>query len=439
MVKTTPLFKWHESQKAIFSNFNGYKMPLWYKSAKEEHLAVLTKAGIFDTSHMGSFKVTGKDARILLNQCFSRDFERCFKGKPLINFRLVYGVFISEKGHVIDDAIVYQFGQNFYYVIVNAGKSEKIINHIKNYAEELKLNVDIEDFTDRIGKIDVQGPFSPLILYHSLKNPEEIFTQFPYFSFKGAFPELAGKKKENLCQVELLNGKKILLSRSGYTGEIGFEIYCNLEDTLEIWEFLIEKGKDYGLIPCGLASRDSLRTGALLPLSGQDIGDWPFLNNPWDKFCLPWKEYKKSFSKEFVGKKALEELLSNYSWFTYPFVGKDVRKVNLAEHPVVILEGKKIGKVLTCCTDMGISWVDDKIVSVNSPNKPENFKPKGLSCGFILVNQDLPVGTWVTLKDNKREIPVKIVQDIRPDRTARKNLKDFLKIKIVKGEVYEEH
>lgn len=420
--KRTPLYDWHRSKKANFAIFGGYEMPLWYKSAREEHLSVLTACGIFDTSHMAGIILKGVGAYELLQKCFSRDLSRCLKNNPLVPNHLVYGVFLNNDSHVIDDSIVYMFSNELFFVVVNASMGETISNHLKEHCTN---NVEIIDLTDNLGKIDIQGPNSVKILLSCLKEGTTIFSHFPYFTFKGFFDE--NYNKDTSFSVELINGKKILLSRSGYTGEIGFEIYCKKDDTLSIWELLCDKGKDYKITPCGLAARDSLRAGANLPLSHQDIGNWPFLNNPWD-FCLPWKEYKKSFSKEFIGKSRLEELLSTYSYYTYPYVGKDLRKVNIEDHPVVVTEdGEEIGKVLTSVTDMGISLVDDKVISITSENKPKDFKPKGLCCGFLMVNRRLPENFLVYIKDNRRKLPVKIVKDIRPDRTARKKIEEFLK------------
>ncbi len=422
--KFTPLFQWHKSHKANFSIFGGYEMPLWYKSAKDEHLSVLISAGLFDTSHMAGILVKGKGAKSLIQRCFSRDLDNCLKNNgPLCPGRLVYGVFLSEKGHVIDDSIVYQVGNDLYFVVVNAGMGGTISEHLKENLTD--PSTDIIDLTDKIGKMDIQGPNSVKIMFSCVKDPDDVFSKFPYFSFKGFFDP--SQDLDLIPKIQLINGKNVLLSRSGYTGEIGFEIYCLKEDTKDIWELIYEKGKNYNISPCGLAARDSLRAGANLPLSHQDIGNWPFINNPWD-FCLPWKEYKKEFTKEFIGKASLERLIQeNYSTYTYPFIGKDLRKVNLEDHPIVLDdEGKEIGKVLTCCTDMGISLVDDKVISICSKDKPEGFKPRGLCCGFVKIDKQLPYGIWIYLKDSKRKLPACIVKDIRPDRSARKNLKEFI-------------
>ena len=192
---------------------------------------------------------------------------------------------------------------------------------------------------------------------------------------------------------------------------------------MDLWTDLLDAGKPFGLTACGLGARDSLRAGAGLPLSHQDIGDFPFINHPWD-FALPYKDGKDGFTKQFLGDKALGQ---DHAMFTYAFAGDSLRKVNAGESTQVLDEaGNPIGRVLTCATDMGISWHDDRIVSINTPDLPADLKIKGIACGFIMVSKPLTSGTRLTLKEGKRSIGVRLVEDIRPDRTARLALKNFI-------------
>ncbi len=185
MKKYTPLFNWHKENKALFALFGGYEMPLWYGSAKEEHLSVLTSCGIFDTSHMAGVLVKGKDAEKLLNLCFSRDLTRCVKNGAIKSSYLVYGVFLSEKAHVIDDATLYKVNDELYFVVVNASMGDIVADHLKENKGEFE--VEIEDLTDKLGKMDIQGPTAPKIMYSCLKDPDRVFSHFPYFTFKGFF------------------------------------------------------------------------------------------------------------------------------------------------------------------------------------------------------------------------------------------------------------
>lgn len=421
-IKTTPLHQWHVDNGANMAAFGAYDMPLWYPhGAKGEHLAVINSAGLFDTSHMAMINVLGKDGRELLQQCFSKDLECCIghKKNPLGHGRSVYGLFLNQNGHVIDDAIVSQVTDNLYMIVVNAGMGGPIAAHLEKHKDELEA--DIIDYTDRLGKVDIQGPQSAKILKKVLQDPNSVFDVFPYFSFKGWF----SKDNEQAVPVKLSDGTPILLSRTGYTGEFGFEIFTAAGKVESVWIQLLAAGEEFSLIPCGLAARDSLRVGAVLPLSHQDVGDWPFADTPWP-FALCDLDDAGNFSKDFIGADALASRESDE--YTLPFAGYDPRKMVVSEKSYVADEaGNILGVILTCATDMAIGRVGDKIISIASKQgKPEDFVPRGLSCGFIKVDRRLKSGDVVFLTDGKRKIKVEICSDIRPDRTARQPLIEMI-------------
>lgn len=415
--RQTPLHQWHVEHQALMADFGGYDMPLWYSSAKNEHIFVLTGAGLFDTSHMAFVTVDGKDAFDLLQWCFSKDLSACIgpKKTALAAGRCVYGVFLDEKGWVIDDAIVYRLGENAYMAVINAGMGGVIADHLE--AHKNNRDAAITDLTDRLGKIDIQGPAAAKILEKILENPDEAFEKMFYFSFKGYFAD------ENPYgnSILLYDGTPVLLSRTGYTGEFGFELYLQPDRLVSTWEMLMNAGEDFQLTACGLAARDSLRASAMLPLSHQDIGHWLYRNHPWP-FALPWNESEDAFTKTFLGSDAL--LGPSAGEFTHAFAGKDVRKVSLPAK-VLNAEGEKIGDVLTCVTDMAAGWHEGQLYCLTSPDKPEGFKAKGISCGFVKVNRMLSPGEVLTLKDERRGIPVTVVNDIRPNRTARAAMKSM--------------
>lgn len=420
-VKKTPLHSWHSENGANMADFGGYEMPLWYSSGtREEHMAVLTAAGLFDTSHMAVILVDGGGSFALLQECFSKDLARCI-GKdqgPIVPGRAVYGAFLNEKGHVIDDALVYMFGAENYMICVNAGMGSTIARELERHSDG-RLST-ITDLTDSLGKIDIQGPGAGKILGSILEDPETVFGKMPYFSFKGHFDARAPQSG----QVRLKDGTPILLSRTGYTGEFGFEIFVTPDKTEQIWTALLEAGKASGICACGLASRDSLRAGAVLPLSHQDIGDWTFMNHPWD-FTLPWDAEKKGFTKQFHGRSALEN--PSEVFFTSPFAGFDPRKVPAGEGSAVLNDkGETIGTILTCTTDVALGRHEGRIVSSVSNDLPEGAKVRGLACGFLRLTVPLSPGDSVVLTDGKRKIPVEIVSDIRPGRTARRPMKTML-------------
>jgi len=418
-MKQTPLCDWHKQHGANMVDFGDYLMPVWYASAKDEHMAVVTNAGLFDTSHMAVVRLQGAGAFDLLQWCFTRDLTSCV-GKdnaPITPGKCVYGAFLDEHGDAVDDTIVYKVKDDEYVVVVNASMGGPVAAHLE--ANKKRRDVRITDLTDRLGKIDIQGPASIKIMQKVLKAPAATFDKLPYFSFKGHFDPTS----TFAADAQFLDGTPMLLSRSGYTGEVGFEIFVGREHNVRIWELLMEAGKDLGLIACGLAARDSLRTGAVLPLSHQDIGHWTYIHHPWP-FALPFKESGDGFTKAFLGSAALEKAAG--APYTLTFVGNDLRKIDTHTAVVRDLQGRELGTVLTCATDMAIGRHGGKIYSVASPNKPDGLAIKGLAAGFIKVNANLPPGTIVELKDSKRAIQVVIETDVRPDRTARKALKSFL-------------
>jgi len=416
-IKKTQLNLWHANHGANMADFGGYEMPLWYSSAKTEHLTVLTHAGVFDTSHMAVITVEGADAFTLLQLCFSRDLTRCtgpIPRGPIVPERCVYGVFLDEKGGVVDDAIVYKIKDERYMCVVNAGMGEILVQQLLKYSS--RMDVRLINLTDKVGKMDIQGPLSAKILRKILKNPEEVYENFPYFSFKGGFHASSIPKDT----VILKNGANILLSRTGYTGELGFEIFSSPSQLIEIWEMVLKAGEEFGILPCGLAARDSLRVGAMLPLSHQDMGNWPFIRNPW-VFALPYNSDYTGFTKEFIGSRAIQE--NRECDYTYAFVGNDLRKVRVSEKTEVLdTDNRVVGTVLTCVSDMGIGRLDGRIYSITSLDKPEGFNPKGLSCGFIKVSNKLEMGHVAELRDTRRSIKVRVVDSIRPNLTARKQI-----------------
>jgi aminomethyltransferase len=416
----TPLAEWHEARGATMVDFGGWLMPLWYPSgARSEHMAVITAAGLFDTSHMAVVLVSGPGAFDVLQRCFTKDLRACLgkRKTPLRPGRCVYGAFLNEQGHVIDDAIVYQFATDRYMAVVNAGMGGKIADHLAGHRGDSVA--DVTDLTGRVGKIDLQGRASVRVLAAVLREPERTLDGLPYFGFTGHFE--AGKGPGDAC---FTDGTPVLLSRSGYTGEIGFELFVSPDRLVGVWETILSAGREAGAIPCGLAARDSLRAGAVLPLSHQDIGPWPFINNPWP-FALPFNDDGARFTKEFIGDRVLQ--LKDSADHTHAFVGKDPRKVSPGDPAVVLdADGNEIGVVLTCVADLAIGREGGRIYSAASPDRPEGFKPRGLCCGFVRVRSRLLPGDTVELKDNRRAIGVTIANDVRPARTARRSIREFM-------------
>ncbi len=402
-LRTTALHGVHRELGATLVDFGGWDMPLWYPSgAVAEHLAVLRGAGLFDIGHMDGFLVRGVRALEALQYAFTKDLARTGR-------RAAYGAFLNDDGSVLDDAVVYPLaastpaGGERFFVVVNAGRGRLVLDSL--VADNPGGEPVFEALRGSYAKLDLQGPASASILGRLLASPDAVFADLPYFTFKGDIDFAS-------TDVFLRDGTPLFLSRTGYTGELGFELFVPEAEVGKVWSALLEAGSPEGLLPCGLAARDSLRAGALLPLSQQDIGPWPFINNPWP-FTLP-RDKDGNWTKAFKGREALDPACAPH---TAAFCGFDPRKVG--HHARVELEGRTIGEVLTCVADMGIGRVGDTVYSIASPDKPEQFRPKGLICGFVRTECPLAPGTEVTLCDERRSVKVLIAADIRPARTAR--------------------
>jgi aminomethyltransferase len=404
-LQKTTLNSVHAALGATLVDFGGWEMPLWYKTgAVKEHLAVILAAGLFDVSHMAVVLAEGPGIRAFLNTALTRDIA------DLRLERAAYGIILNEQGHALDDTIIYPLAEDRFGLVVNAGMAARVIAHLKALPGGSAFTW--RDLTGNCAKIDIQGPASYRILRPFIADADTVFAQFPYFSFQGDFDFAQSR-------VRLTDGTPLMLSRTGYTGEFGFELFLPTAAVVSFWHRILAAGGGSGLIPCGLAARDSLRTGAVLPLSHQDIGPWPFINNPWP-WALPLKD-DGSFSKTFVGSAALDPGTADH---TLAFAGFDPRKVE--QRAEVIHRGEAIGTVLTCVADVAIgrpAGENSPIVSLADPARPAGWNPRGLVCGFVKVARRLDPGATVTLKDGRREITVQIVSDIRPLRSARKALK----------------
>ena len=401
-LQRTVLYATHGAAGATMVNFGGWEMPLWYPTgAVKEHMAVLTGAGLFDTSHMSAIQAEGARTREFLNYALTKEIGNLRIG------RAAYGIVLDDSGFAVDDGIVYPLEETRFVLVVNAGMGGKVIAHMRSLPGGGELAW--TDLAGTYAKLDIQGPASFGVLRQCVANADAVFAKFPYFSFQGDFDFARS-------EVTLSDGTPVVLSRTGYTGELGFELFVPAAKATTLWSMLLEAGKELPVLPCGLAARDSLRAGAVLPLSHQDIGPWPFINNPWS-FALPYGE-DGTFTKNFHGRDALDAKTADH---TLAYVGYDPRKVET--HDAIVLHGgKDIGTVLTSVADMGIGRVENRVAGLNSPDIPRDWRPRGLVCGFIKVREYVEPGTEVILKDSRREIKVVIHTDIRPGRTARRAL-----------------
>ncbi|MGD1821490.1 MAG: glycine cleavage system aminomethyltransferase GcvT [Pleomorphochaeta sp.] len=242
MSRKTPLYDEHVSLKGKMVEFADYLLPIQYTSIVEEHLAVREKVGIFDVSHMGEILVEGDNAIPFLNSLISNNIEK------IKSSRIKYSLFINERGNIIDDFLIYCINEKKLFLVVNAANKQKDYNWlIKNRIE----GVTITDLSDFYGQIAIQGPLSKEIML-SITDRENL--PLKYYSFKE--------------KVEILN-HEVLISKTGYTGEDGYEIYADSKAIKELFNKFIE----LGVTPCGLGARDTLRLEASMPLYGHEMSD----------------------------------------------------------------------------------------------------------------------------------------------------------------------
>ncbi len=239
-LKKTPLYDWHISKQAKMGEFAGWDMPIQYPTGIiAEHIHTRTKASIFDICHMGQFMVSGANATQKLAKTLTHNLETLKVGKCR------YGFLLTEQGTILDDLIVYRIEEEKYLLVVNAGCTNSDFETVQERVSPLKL----EDLTPKQGKIDLQGPESLGVLE---KLTGLNFHDLPYFSFR---------------TIEW-NNTTLIVSRTGYTGELGYELYTQREHTLAIWEKLLE---NENVMPAGLGARDTLRLEAGLPLYGHEL------------------------------------------------------------------------------------------------------------------------------------------------------------------------
>ncbi len=276
MEKKTPLYDCHVEGNGKIVPFAGYLLPVQYETGLvTEHLAVRKEVGIFDVSHMGEILVEGEDALLYIQKLVTNDCSKMHDGQ------VKYTLLCNDKGGVIDDLLIYRFNSKKYLFVVNASNKEKDYKWMK---KEEHGNVKITDISDETALIAVQGPNSHSVL-SKLMDDSQIPKKYYTFTPNG---KVAG------CDA--------FVSMTGYTGELGYEIYCKPEDARTIWNELLDKGKDYGLIPCGLGSRDTLRLEAGMPLYGHELNEDITPIEAGLSFTV------KMNKDDFIGKKALEEM-----------------------------------------------------------------------------------------------------------------------------------
>lgn len=277
-MQKTALNDWHSSNGATMTDFHGWNMPLYYKGITQEHLHTREKAGIFDLGHMGRVFIRGENAQDFVNWLTP---ARVSEAKP---GDIHYSFFLRPDGTVIDDITVYYEDQDI-LLVINAGNRERDLAWIREKAGQFGRDVEIDDKGDTWGMIALQGPLSREILQPLLG--DEI-TSLNYYQFiKMNHPSYPGE---------------MVISRTGYTGEDGFEIYLPTENVAPLWQAIVAAGPEGTVMPVGLGARDSLRLEASMPLYGHELDD---SLTPLHAGLGKFVDLEKG---EFIGKEALADI-----------------------------------------------------------------------------------------------------------------------------------
>tara|TARA_B100000073_G_scaffold155970_1_gene128878 strand:- start:1146 stop:2246 length:1101 start_codon:yes stop_codon:yes gene_type:complete len=272
--RKTPLYKKHISLNGNMTNFAGFLLPTHYTSINFEHNLVRSKVGIFDVSHMGEFIVSGKDSFSFLQKITINDLRKLKIGQAQ------YTAMCYKNGGIVDDLLIYK-KENEFMVVVNASNREKDFSWM---AKNISGDVKIKDISDEIALIAIQGPNSKDVLQKAVENDDLNSIKYYHFNYNK------------------IAGHDVIISRTGYTGELGYEIYIDNDGADNIWEKLMQVGKYFGIGPAGLACRDTLRLEMKYLLYGADINE----NITPIEAGLGW--ITKFDKKDFIGRESLINL-----------------------------------------------------------------------------------------------------------------------------------
>ena len=266
----TPIYEKHIKYRGNIVSFGGYLLPSYYSSIRDEHNVVRTKVGLFDVSHMGQLDISGNNALTFLDYMTTNDVSKLKSGKAQ------YNILCNNEGGIIDDIILYK-NVNNYMLVVNAANTEKVLEWLRKHNQ---FDVLINDLSYSTGLVAIQGPKSRYVM--ELLTNEDIL-ELKFYSFF----------------TTRINNMEVLISRTGYTGELGYEIYSDRKNISNLWEMILKVGKKFGIKPVGLGCRDTLRMEMKYTLYGNDINEDI---NP-IQAGLGW--VTKLYKPNFIGKDAI--------------------------------------------------------------------------------------------------------------------------------------
>jgi len=345
-LKQTPLFEVYEKYGAKVIDFGGWALPVQFTSILEEHEAVRTEAGLFDVSHMGEVLVEGKDAESYINYIVTNDVT-----KLGIN-QAQYTAMCYPDGGTVDDLLVYKLGNEKYLLVINAANIEKDYEWMKQH---VKGEMALQNISEDIAQLAIQGPKAESILQ---KLTEIDLSEIGSFKFAQ--------------HVNISGVADVLVSRTGYTGENGYELYLPANKAVALWENILEAGAGSGLKPCGLGARDTLRLEARLALYGQELSNDISPLEAGIGFVV-----KTNKESDFIGKSALTE--QKKAGLKRKLVGLEVTGRGIPRHGYKVFskDGEEIG-IVTSGTQspslkkrLGLALVSADQAEVGTPIKVE--------------------------------------------------------------------
>jgi aminomethyltransferase len=354
-LKKTPLNAVHRALGGKMVDFGGWDMPVQYPAGViEEHMATRTRAGLFDVSHMGEIWVEGPDAIKFVNRLTTNDVTK------LVDGQAHYSAFTNENGGVVDDLLVYRFGPEKLLLVVNAGTTDKDWAWVTSHKgdDDVVLTNASKDYC----QIAIQGPKALGMLQKLTETPLE---PIKYYHFT------TGK----------VDGIEAIISRTGYTGEDGFEVYAAAEHAEQLWNKMLEAGKDDGILPCGLAARNTLRLESAMSLYGHELDD----DISTLEANLGW--ITKLDKGDFTGRNAIDELKSN--GLKRKLVGFEMKQPGIAR------DGFDV-------------YLDDNKVGVVTSGSPAPFLKKNIGLAFVPA-EFANVGQQITIDVRGKKLLAEIV------------------------------
>ena len=360
-IRKTALYSVHRQMGAKMVEFNGWEMPVEYPSAggiMAEHNAVRTGVGIFDVSHMGDIRLAGPQALAAVQHISMNDAARLAIGQAQ------YSALLYPQGTFVDDVVVHRLGEDEYLLVINAGTREKDFNWVRDHTRQFDCTV--ENLSDDFTQIAIQGPKSVNLL-QKLTDADLSTVKF-YWVTRGT-----------ACGL-----KNTLIARTGYTGEDGFEIYIPSGEatSARVWNEILEAGKEFGVVPCGLGARNTLRLEARLPLYGHEISD---TINVWeaglDRFC-------KMEKPDFIGRAALEQARAEGT--KRQLAGLEMLERGIARdgYKVLDLAGQEIGYVTS--------------------GSPAPFLKKNIALAYV-PTEFVPLGTELKVEIRGQGVKAQVV------------------------------